>query len=168
MSVKNLKESDKKPALPRRMSDKFDTKRLGAVKLLAEGFTQGEAAQKLGVSRRTLERWLAAPELREAIADVKSELRDATVQLSVEQIRGRIDTIAPLAIDTVEEILRDKFQPASDRLRAAIIAASWAGFKFLDVNTSISYLHSLGYTIITAPEDIEIQSSKEDGHGETI
>jgi hypothetical protein len=87
-----------------------------AVAALLQSNSVAEAAQVIGVSTRTLQRWKADPSFADALLDAQNEIFFAACN----EVRG-------LALDasrTLGKILRDDKQPAPSRVRASLAVLS--------------------------------------------
>jgi hypothetical protein len=97
-------------------SSRIGRKRAVAVAALLQAHSVGDAAQVVGVSTRTLQRWKSDPAFAAALLDAQSEIFFACCN----EVRG-------LALDasrTLGEILRDAKQPAPSRVRASLAVLS--------------------------------------------
>ncbi len=80
-----------------------------AIAALAAGLTQAEAAERAGVSERTLRRWLKDPEFAQALAD-------AQAQAGAEVLK-QVTAAITAAVDTLQGLLQE--ESPSIRLQAA-------------------------------------------------
>jgi transposase len=68
-----------------------------AVRLLNSGKTQAETAKSLGISTRTIQRWLKQPEIGEKVAETRREIKAIAqsdpVVLSITDIRLQVEQI---------------------------------------------------------------------------
>jgi hypothetical protein len=97
-------------------SGRIGRKRAVAVAALLQSHSVAEAAQTIGVSARTLQRWKQDPAFSAALLDAQNEIFFAACN----EVRG-------LALDasrTLGEILRDAEQPAPSRVRASLAVLS--------------------------------------------
>lgn len=69
------------------------TKKLRAVVLLSTGLTQAQVAQELGVSVRTLQRWVKESEFQTTRQDVSSDMTNATVKATVEHFSNTTNAV---------------------------------------------------------------------------
>lgn len=100
---------------------------LEAFSLLSSGFTQLETAQKIGVSERSIQRWVKIPEFAEALKDAGQKATQITVEATAENINSHIQKLIPKAIRALEDILDNDEARNSDKLRASEILGRWAG-----------------------------------------
>jgi len=63
---------------------------------LASGSSIGDAAEKFGLSRRTVERWLAKPPFRRLIARLRSEMLASALGRMTGNMSRAADTVASL------------------------------------------------------------------------
>jgi hypothetical protein len=89
---------------------KSDDVRLQAVTMIAAGTSYGEIEAQLGVSRRTLSRWLKEDDFREALAD----LRSLAVEKVTDKLAGHLDA----AVETLVRAMSSKVVHAE--VRAAV------------------------------------------------
>ncbi len=118
---------------------------LKALELLANGQNQTSVANQIGVTRRTVVRWMKNPEFNQALTGLGSnqfvvnpdvlESEDAIEpeiikpQKSQLSIRERLNSLIPAIIDTTEGILKDPDTRTSDRLKSAAMLAKWSGLE---------------------------------------
>jgi transposase-like protein len=103
--------------------------------LLAEGRSTAEIAKRLGVSQRTVQRWVkidGTNPVKEVLdevvksvacsvrADIGSELRSQALQLL--RLSGK-------SLDCLEEILESTETKPADKLKACQIVGDWVGFQ---------------------------------------
>ena len=69
-----------------------------------------EAADRCGVSERTLKRWLAMPDFQAAFSEAKSEL----LKVATSKLRRE----AGAAVDVLSSVARDTEAPAASRVTA--------------------------------------------------
>ncbi len=80
------------------------------VELLLAGTTLTEAAQRLGVGRKTVYRWLQRPAVQQALRELEQERWS--------ELSRKLQHCASEAIDTLVDLMRHAVTP-STRLRAA-------------------------------------------------
>lgn len=108
-----------------RSSRKLSSKQLRALELLLEGGTQSDTAEAIGVSPRTLRRWISEdPEFQ---AELKDLSRSALAAASLSLV-GSMDS----AIASLKNITSNESNPASIRVRAADITLAYA-LKYIEV-----------------------------------
>ncbi len=112
---------------------------LKALELLSSGHSQVSVANQLGVSRRTVVRWMSKPEFKQALTGLGSNqfivnqdaiepeiIKPQNSQLS---IRERLNSLIPSIIDECEAILKDPDTRTSDKLKSAALLAKWSGLE---------------------------------------
>ncbi len=97
--------------------------------MLANGGSHPQVAEALGISTKTIQRWLKKPEFAQALADVQVKTVEKAVEAVATDISGQIQRLVPKAIKTLETYLDDPKARGSDRLRAAQILGNWAGLN---------------------------------------
>lgn len=121
-----------------------------AAQLLAGGLTKQEVATQLGLSRRTITRWCATEEFRNlsfgllnstSPEKVKSEI--PSCHTDDENQEDDLNSLVPLAIKTLRDILSDPDSRKVDKLRAATLLGEWAGLTS-DFNVAIANLRRYG------------------------
>jgi hypothetical protein len=102
-------------------------KQLQAVSEIAKGLTPSAISKDIGVSERTIQRWLKLPEFIEAVDEIRERSTTKVIVETSNDIAVRIQSLVPKAIDTLEHYIESPEARASDRLRACHIIGSWAG-----------------------------------------
>lgn len=87
------------------------TRRQRMIELLAEGVPPAAIAERLGVSLRSIRRYLASPGVRETLGRLRDE--------RLRQLAGRALTEAGAALATLRAIVEDPTTPAQARVSAA-------------------------------------------------
>jgi len=82
-----------------------------AVELLVMGHSIRAVARELKVGDSTVRRWIARPEVKEALTQAQEEVWGHTVR--------RLRSLGTRAIDTLNEILGDSTAPPSSRVSGA-------------------------------------------------
>lgn len=95
-----------------------ETPREQAMALLAEGISIAEVSRRLGLHRRTVEKWRTTEAGAAALETAKEQAREA-FQSTVEAARSKLSAAADEATDAVLEVLRDGKGDPGTRLRAA-------------------------------------------------
>ena len=104
-----------------------------ALQLLAQGLNQQEVADAIGVSRRTISRWLQSPEFKNLSFGLVGQVKPPPQPAQAEAIRERLsDPLTPQdlvtdALAAVRDILTDPEARNCDRLKAATLVGEWAG-----------------------------------------
>ena len=111
---------------------------LQAIELLSNGNrTQESVATEVGVTRRTIVRWLANLEFQAALAGVGSNqfvVNQAVInpeiiqpQQSPVSIRHKLNSLAVTVVEQVEAILTNPESRTADKLKAAQLLGKWCG-----------------------------------------
>ena len=82
------------------------------VGLLASGLTQAEAAQELGITKRTANRYMQDPRVRHALSQAQD--------LALGDVCRRMSAGASNMLDVLQAVANDSTMPASVRVRAAL------------------------------------------------
>ena len=122
-----------------------------ALGALIEGATKTEAAAVAGCQVRTLNRWLDDPLF-------SAELKRHTTQALVNAGR-RLTGVMDRAIDTIHEVLRDKREKSSVRLRAAQIAID-SGLRLIEAADIAERLERIEEILQSqnAPKGLDLRS----------
>jgi hypothetical protein len=93
-----------------------------------------EAASQIGISERTLRRWLADPNFKHQYINTKREI----VLLGINRAQREVLK----AVEAQTDILNDKEAPASARLRAAgdLIHLAFKGLEWKDIEARLTAL----------------------------
>jgi hypothetical protein len=112
---------------------------LQALDLLSSGKSQSAVADDLGVSRRTVVRWMSRPEFRQALDGLGSnqfvinpdaiEPEIIKPQSSRFSVRERLNGLIPVIVDECEAILKNPDTRTADKLKSAAMLAKWAGLE---------------------------------------
>jgi hypothetical protein len=119
---------------------------LQAIELLSNGKrSQQSIADEVGVTRRTVVRWLANPEFQAALKGVGTnqfvvnpdviepenaiEPEIIQPQKSRFSVRERLNGLIPTIIDETEAILLNPDTRTADKLKSAAMLAKWAGLE---------------------------------------
>ena len=106
-------------AASRGHGDKLSRKREAAIAALLEEPTVAAAAQRCGVSERTLRRWQREPVFANAYADARRDVMRRSVARIVEAV--------PQALDVLQAVMRDGAAPAAVRVSAArAVLSGWS------------------------------------------
>jgi uncharacterized protein YerC len=104
-----------------------------AVQLLAKGHSQQEVADIVGVSRRTISRWLQSPEFKNlSFGLVNQVVKPPSQPTQPQPVKERhSDSLTPQdlvgdALLAVRDILTDPEARTCDRLKAASLVGDWA------------------------------------------
>ena len=129
---------------------------LQAIELLSNGNrTQESVATEVGITRRTIVRWLANPEFQAALAGVGSnqfvvnsdvidpenavEPEIIKPQKSRFSVRERLNELIPTIIDETEAILKNPDTRTADKLKSAAMLAKWAGLEDRPNNAMLAF-----------------------------
>jgi hypothetical protein len=112
---------------------------LQALELLSSGHSQVSVANQLGVSRRTVVRWMSKPEFKQALTGLGSNqfvINEDALEPEIIQpqkcsgsIRERLNRLIPTIIDETEAILKNPDTRTADKLKSAAMLAKWAGLE---------------------------------------
>ncbi|TAK30985.1 MAG: helix-turn-helix domain-containing protein [Myxococcaceae bacterium] len=94
------------------------TVREQAMALLAEGLSIAEVSRRLGLHRRTVEKWRTTTAGAAALETAKEQASEA-FQSTVEAARSKLSAAAVEATDVLLAVLRDADSDPGSRLRAA-------------------------------------------------
>jgi len=113
---------------------KFGRKKEEAIQALLTKRTLEEAAVAIGITKRTLGRWLQMPEFRDAYRKAR---RDAFSQAS-----ARLQQASAAAASLLAKMMLDQNQPASVRVRAAdrILERAKQSLELEDIEARLSAL----------------------------
>jgi hypothetical protein len=106
---------------------------LKAIELLSDGKrSQQSIADEIGVSRRTIVRWLADQEFQEALKGVGTNQfvvnpEVLQPQQSPVSIRHKLNSLAVTVVEQVEAILLNPDARSADKLKAAQMLGKWCG-----------------------------------------
>lgn len=95
--------------------------REAVISALLTARTLDEAAKQSGISRRTIQRWLADPDFAQAYAKAKAEL--------VNFATGRLKSAMSKAVVVLEDVADAKDCPAAARVSAARVILEFAQDK---------------------------------------
>jgi hypothetical protein len=117
-----------------RTGTKFGRKMEDAVVALLTQRNLEEAAKSVGISTRTMLRWMKEPEFKEAFRKAK--------RASYDQAVSRLQQAMPLAVQAMLKVLLDPNTPASVRVRAAEVIAnhSHKAIEIEDVESRVAAL----------------------------
>ncbi len=104
-------------------------KQLKAVEMTISGTRPEDIGKVLGVSRRTIYRWLDLPDFKEAVNQIQERSTAKLIVQISDDISSRLQSIIPKAISTLESYIENPEARGSDRLRACHIVGSWAGLN---------------------------------------
>jgi hypothetical protein len=108
---------------------------LKAIELLTDGKrSQQSIADEIGVSRRTIVRWLADQEFQEALKGVGTNQFVVNPEVlqpqeSPASIRQQLADLMPDVLQVAKGILLDENARTSDRLRACQMIGKWGGLE---------------------------------------
>lgn len=133
---------------------------LEALSLLSHGFNLQETANKVGVSKRTLQRWVKLAEFIEAKKDVTQQTTARVIEVTAQDVTESIRHLVPKAVRLLEEILDCPEARNTDKLRASEILGRWSGLAQTQQQSQVSGEENLkGYLAYLA--------SKNNGNGQT-
>jgi hypothetical protein len=156
---------------------------LKAISLLAEGIPLPNVADKIGVARRTLQRWQKKPEFTAALEELRlktqakvfeksSDDNSEKIAIDVRALQrehlncyGSLRRIAEVALKHYEEILVEKkHSPDEVSIRSLHLwgqildrairgEADSAFLKYLDLNAAILAVDQAGFTVSHPPRE---------------
>lgn len=97
-------------------TDHLSPRQRRAIAALLQSRTAAEAAQVIGVTDRTLRRWLADERFVSALRAAEADL--------IEQAARRLAQLAGVAIDALIDVLNDTEAPPAPRVSAANVSLS--------------------------------------------
>lgn len=99
--------------------------------------TVAKAAQKIGITERTLYRWMNEPAFARVYAQHRRQAFGQAVALT--------QRYAPVAVQTLAKLMLDATVPASDRIKAAtaILRLGREGIEIDDLQHRVAELESL-------------------------
>jgi hypothetical protein len=117
-----------------RTGTKFGRKMEEAVAALLTQRNLEEAAKSIGISTRTMLRWMKEPEFQAAYREAR--------RAAYGQAIARLQQAMPLAVQTMLKVLVDPATPASVRVRAAEVVAnhSYKAIEIEDVEARVTAL----------------------------
>jgi DNA-binding LacI/PurR family transcriptional regulator len=95
------------------MSQNVSPKKFNAIFAMATGQGISKAARSAGVSRKTVSRWMADPEFRKNLTDMRATVEQTAISEATRQLSG-------LVLQSVEELgsmLSTVNLPTSDKIR---------------------------------------------------
>ena len=96
----NRKKDKKHPALFDNSGELTDVQRQAAEMMCSGEYLQIQVAEKIGVHRNTLSRWLTLPKIKQYMDEVKSEHRQQGLSM--------INSAVPVATEQLIKLLNDK------------------------------------------------------------
>src|SRR4028119_587193 len=111
----------------------LNLQQLQAIELLSNGKrSQQSIADEVGVTRRTVVRWLADQEFQEALKGVGTNQFVVNPEVLQPQespvsIRQKLNRLAVTVVEQVEAILTNPESRTADKLKAAQLLGKWCG-----------------------------------------
>jgi hypothetical protein len=148
----------------------LEPKQVKAANLLAKGQSQTQTAQAIGVSRRTIVRWLSQAEFKNLCFGLSGDVQPVARSIhSIElekpiQVRGQsnnltVEDLVGDALQAVQDILSNPEARPGDRLKAASLIGEWAGMahrgKVHELQASV-LLRDLGFLPRESVELVQI------------
>lgn len=120
------------------MSDiSLSPQQIKAAELLAKGHSQQEVGDAVGVSRRTILRWLKQEDFKNlsyALIAPAAQSQKQAPQPSPpphRQIGGlKVEDLVPDALEAIRLILQDPEARSADKLKAAALVGQWSGLEY--------------------------------------
>ncbi len=125
-----------------------------AAQLLARGLSQEETGKQVGVSRRTISRWLCKEEFKNlsfglvnsSSSSTKNEAEIQSTSQTNDESSCELSHLVPLAFRTLENILTDPDARKADKLKAATLIGQWGGLT-TDFNAALTSLRRYGLVL---------------------
>jgi len=125
-----------------------------AAQLLARGLSQEETGKQVGVSRRTISRWLCKEEFKNlsfglvnsSSSSTKNEAEIQSTSQTNDESSCELSHLVPLAFRTLENILTDPDARKADKLKAATLIGQWGGLT-TDFNVALTSLRRYGLVL---------------------
>jgi transcriptional regulator with XRE-family HTH domain len=125
-----------------------------AAQLLARGLSQEETGKQVGVSRRTISRWLCKEEFKNlsfglvnsSSSSTKNEAEIQSTSQTNDESSCELSHLVPLAFMTLENILTDPDARKADKLKAATLIGQWGGLT-TDFNVALTSLRRYGLVL---------------------
>ena len=144
----------------------LEPKQIDAAKLLAKGQSQTQTAQAIGVSRRTIVRWLSQSEFKNLCFGLSGEVQAVAKSVnpidlkSQVQVRNQpnnltVDDLVPYAVQAIQEILTSPDVRPSDRLKAAALVGQWSGLEYRGKTQELEAFKLLGDANLLPGEMVE-------------
>jgi DNA-binding MarR family transcriptional regulator len=105
-------------------------KQLRCIELLASEVQQKDIAKELGISDRTIQRWLKLDEFKDALEGVSYRpvaVSAVEVVNSHEKRRERLEKLLDKAVDMLEATLDNPDARTVDKLKACQLIGDWSG-----------------------------------------
>jgi FixJ family two-component response regulator len=109
--------------------DTLSPEQAQAAAMIAAGQTQGAVAKSIGVSLRTITRWLKLDIFQDAIRQTTEKTVQVVAEDHTEKVKTALSKLVPAALQILARVLVDENARASDKLRAVQIIGDWAGLK---------------------------------------
>lgn len=148
------------------------TKQLAALRLHRQGVPKPQIAAKLGISVRTIQRWLLeeSPVPIEGEGEVGHDLSTPSSCISerfdattTRQTALRLMKLSEAAIAVVEDTLSNPYVKQADKLKAAQIVGDWLGLGATPANfISITERVERTFSITVEEDDSEDSEDSED------
>jgi Homeodomain-like domain len=124
-------------------------KQLRCIELLSSEVPQKDIAKELGVSERTIQRWLKLDEFQDALEGVSYRpvaVSAVDVVSSHKSRREKLDSLLDTSLDVLESVIINGDCKTSDRIRACQIVGDWQGItKLPDYDQALITLVGLGW-----------------------
>lgn len=98
---------------------------LEAVALLGKGTKTSEVASQLGITQRTVQRWLKDDEFAKAVAEIGREATKLVVEATSFDLFKEIERATESSVKLLTEMIENPELRPSDRLRAVDIVRRW-------------------------------------------
>lgn len=125
-------------------------RQIRAAELLAKGHSQQAVGEQVGVSRRTILRWLKEEDFKNlsyGLAGRAPEPPKKSIPERSPQQRHRnslkVEDLVPDALQTIQVILQDPDARIADKLKAAALVGQWSGLERRGKFDEIEHLQAL-------------------------
>lgn len=98
---------------------------IGAIALLGKGTKTSEVAAQIGVTQRTVQRWLKDAEFTKAVAEIGTQTTRLVVEATSFDLFKEIERATESSVKLLTEMIENPDIRPSDRLKAVDIVRRW-------------------------------------------
>jgi transposase len=98
---------------------------LEAIALLGKGTKTSEVSSQLGITQRTVQRWLKDDEFAKAVAEISRQATQLVVEATSFDLFKEIESATESSVKLLTEIIENPDIRPSDRLKAVDIVRRW-------------------------------------------